>query len=395
MQFSIPVITYHTIGCHSVKRPWSFLTTPVDIFIRQMDWLYSKGYRTVTLRELYDYRTRKGNIPQKSVVLNFDDGFLDNWVIVADILKQYGFNGTVYVSTDFVDKRNVIRKKIKVEEIGGTELEDWWGYLSWNELREMEKSGCFDIQAHAKTHTWYYCSNQVVDFHRENDNYFWLWWNQFPEKKPFWLTEYKETDIPYGTPVLRYAKSLSAKQFFLNPEVISFCEEYVLEKGKHFLNSAEGRKHLKNEVEKKFGHSLGEYETDTMYVNRLEEEIILSKLEMEKQLGKKIEFLAFPGGGQNEISRKMIFDAGYLSVSGKNNRTNFPSEDASQFNRVGGWSGFLFKNQCISKFELEYFKLQIERGSGKSSVRVNLIDWAARLRRMYYNSFYRKSGENL
>lgn len=381
MEQSVPVITYHTIGFHTESRPWSFLSLSASIFERQMAWLKKSGYHTITLSELYDYRTKGKQIPKKSVVLNFDDGFLDNWVVAADILKYYGFIATVYVSTDFVDKRGIIRKQIPLKSYTNRiKLSDWWGYASWDELRAMEADGSFDVQGHAKTHTWYPMYDEIIDFFKPGDKYYWLWWNQFPERKALWLTEYSEQDVPYGYPIMKYGKSLSGRRFIVSQEVVDFAIEFVKARGLDCLNEV-GKNDLRSIIQTKFGKECGTYETENEYIQRLEDEIINSKTEIERNLNKKIEFLAFPGGGQNETSRRMIFDAGYLAVSGKTSRTNFPSQDTSQFNRVGGWSGLLVKGQALPLFEMQYLRMQIARGEGKRTLFVGALSIAGKIRR--------------
>ena len=73
--------------------------------------------------------------------------FSDSWVYVFPLLKKYGMKGTVFVTTDFVDPAEKRRKTIE-DVWSGRQSKDglqWWGYLSWAEMRTMYESGVIDF----------------------------------------------------------------------------------------------------------------------------------------------------------------------------------------------------------------------------------------------------------
>ena len=192
--FNIPVLTFHSVMDHDSNRPWSFLSISVKVFESILIYIKNLGYKTISLQELYDLKTGKLQDNSKMLLLHFDDGFLDNYTIVYPLLKKYGFKATVFVSPEFVDPRPVKRENAYQKLIKGepVKLEECWGYMSWDELREIDKSGVLDVQAHAMTHTWYPVSAKLVNLHHKGDSFYWLWWNRFSDKKPFWLTQYNE-----------------------------------------------------------------------------------------------------------------------------------------------------------------------------------------------------------
>lgn len=65
-------------------------------FEKQMKYLYDEGYQTLTMQEVYAWKKGEFSLPEKSVVLNFDDGFLSSIQYAEPILKRYGFHGTVF-----------------------------------------------------------------------------------------------------------------------------------------------------------------------------------------------------------------------------------------------------------------------------------------------------------
>ena len=141
--FSIPVLMFHSVANHGKHRPWSFLSMPVQTFELCIKHLYLNGFKTITLNQLYEYMNGNIDLPNKSIILTFDDGFLDNWVYAYPILKKYGMKGTIFVSPEFVDMTDEYRPNLEDIRSGYIPQNDleYWGYLSWNEMIKMEKEG--------------------------------------------------------------------------------------------------------------------------------------------------------------------------------------------------------------------------------------------------------------
>lgn len=123
----VPVLMYHSIR---VKNDNPLMVSP-EKFELQMDYLKKHGYYTLSLDELYDYFNNQRPIPEKSVVLTFDDGYKDNYTNLYPILKKYGFKGTVFVITGAIDKEA--------------------DFLTSKQIKEMD-ANCLDIQSHTFAH---------------------------------------------------------------------------------------------------------------------------------------------------------------------------------------------------------------------------------------------------
>ena len=67
-----------------------------------MEWLYTNGYRTLTLDELLN-----GEVRDKCVVLTFDDGHLEMFEVVAPILSKRGISATFFLNTGFLDNKDM------------------------------------------------------------------------------------------------------------------------------------------------------------------------------------------------------------------------------------------------------------------------------------------------
>ena len=81
--YCVPVLMYH----HVSPETGPITTTPKN-FESQMKGLVDEGYTTLTCDQFADFLAGKPT-PPKSVLLTFDDGYLDNWVYAHPILKKY------------------------------------------------------------------------------------------------------------------------------------------------------------------------------------------------------------------------------------------------------------------------------------------------------------------
>ena len=76
------------------------LTVSGTTFDSEMKKLKDGGYNVMTLNQLYDKIVT--GIPEKAVVLTFDDGYDDNSTVALPILQKYGFHGTFFIITSKV-----------------------------------------------------------------------------------------------------------------------------------------------------------------------------------------------------------------------------------------------------------------------------------------------------
>ncbi|AJA46254.1 polysaccharide deacetylase family protein [Clostridium pasteurianum DSM 525 = ATCC 6013] len=129
----IPVLMYHSIADNSnvTNLASKSIILPPEVFREQMQYLKDNGYTTLTLDELYNFLKNNKPVPEKSVVLTFDDAYKDNYTNAYPILKEFGFKATIFVITGGTDK------------IGA--------YLTSDQIKEMYANG-IDIQSHTVNH---------------------------------------------------------------------------------------------------------------------------------------------------------------------------------------------------------------------------------------------------
>ncbi|HLR35238.1 MAG TPA: polysaccharide deacetylase family protein [Tissierellales bacterium] len=97
----IPVLLYHhlLIAEDIEKYNWinNKIVLSVETFDKQMKYLHDNGYYVATLDELRQFIDGEIELPKKTVVITFDDGFLSNIVYGYPIMKQYNLHGTIFV----------------------------------------------------------------------------------------------------------------------------------------------------------------------------------------------------------------------------------------------------------------------------------------------------------
>ncbi|MCK4236494.1 MAG: polysaccharide deacetylase family protein, partial [Candidatus Krumholzibacteria bacterium] len=126
----VPVIMYHGVGPDRPDWVWDYLITPIDVFEGQMRLLREKGWTTISLAHLHSHMAEDTLLPDKPVVLTFDDGYLDNWVYAYPILKKYGHRAVIWMSTDFVDPSTEVRPTLDDPRTGRVDRVGT-GFLSW------------------------------------------------------------------------------------------------------------------------------------------------------------------------------------------------------------------------------------------------------------------------
>lgn len=97
----IPVLTYHHILPQDYINSYNWSNNSailsLEAFKEQMDFLYNNGFYTATLNELESFLDGKIDLPKKTVVITFDDGYLSNAKYAYPIMQQYNFKGTIFV----------------------------------------------------------------------------------------------------------------------------------------------------------------------------------------------------------------------------------------------------------------------------------------------------------
>jgi Polysaccharide deacetylase len=122
----VPVLEYH-----GVDNRHNYLAVSRDEFARQMEALHVGDFHTISMAQYARYaRGEPVSLPDRPILITFDDGRLDSYRGADATLAKYGFRATIFVVPEWPDK--------------------FPGFaLNWNELRAMQASGRWDVQEHA------------------------------------------------------------------------------------------------------------------------------------------------------------------------------------------------------------------------------------------------------
>jgi len=102
----IPILCYHRV-CpkNEFGKVRSVCVTP-ESFRSQMRLLKFLGYKPQSLQNVVAYLQIQKNLPSKSVVITFDDGYRDNLIHALPVLKEFGFSATIFLVTGLIGKTN-------------------------------------------------------------------------------------------------------------------------------------------------------------------------------------------------------------------------------------------------------------------------------------------------
>jgi peptidoglycan/xylan/chitin deacetylase (PgdA/CDA1 family) len=128
----VPILTYHETYEHQGEYG---ITTA--LFEEHMRALYEAGCTAVDFDQLRAYVLRGEPLPERPVVITFDDGYLCNFEQAGPVLEKYGFKATVFAIGVSVGK--------DVYKDTGRKMNP---HFSADEAMEMIAKGLFRVQSH-------------------------------------------------------------------------------------------------------------------------------------------------------------------------------------------------------------------------------------------------------
>lgn len=97
----IPVLAYHRVVSDETKASGAFVndrfTISLSTFTQQMNWLRDQHYTAITCDQLYSWHNRRINLPARSVLITFDDGYASTIENVIPVLEATGLRGTAFI----------------------------------------------------------------------------------------------------------------------------------------------------------------------------------------------------------------------------------------------------------------------------------------------------------
>lgn len=122
----VPVLYYHSVSLNADNE----VTITPEMLEKQLTYINDNNYTTITMKELYDYLKNNKPIPEKSIVITFDDGYMNNYTEAFPILKALNMKATIFCVGNSLDGSY---------------------YLSHEAIKEMSDYG-IDIESHTVNH---------------------------------------------------------------------------------------------------------------------------------------------------------------------------------------------------------------------------------------------------
>jgi peptidoglycan/xylan/chitin deacetylase (PgdA/CDA1 family) len=374
-------IMFHSAGLNKLAWRSAHVSEPLDIIRDKLEMIHQEGYESLFMREAAEHIGEKHD---RLVHLNFDDGYLDNWVHIFPLLEKFRLKATVYVTAEFVDPGETVRRRSDSSEREHDPAGCCAGFLSYREMREMEASGLVEIQSHSLTHTWYFKGPAIVDFWRPGAatrplGPVWMLWNDAPDRKPFYLTEAAgmERNIPYGTPIYEHGKSLETLRYFPDEDVLAGkLIEKAESEGDGFFERPGWREELIGIVRdyRRGRGTRGEYESADAHARRISVELSESKSRIEEGLAHRIDGICWPGGGVTEQVVLTAKEIGYryftLPSAWRNAPRNRYFEE--MIPRIGSLTRITLKGRDLGYATKRDFKYHMRYHNGQGLARIML-----------------------
>lgn len=130
---NVPVLLYHHIQplAEAAQLGHSQLTVDSNYFDEQMAYLAASGYHSLSADELTDALIHHRVLPDKSILVTFDDGYDDNYTYAFQILKKHNIAGNFMIATGLIENK---------------------GYMTWDNLKEMAGNPLMHIYNHTWSH---------------------------------------------------------------------------------------------------------------------------------------------------------------------------------------------------------------------------------------------------
>lgn len=135
-EIQLPVIMYHSILRYSGKNN-KYIITP-ELFEKDLIYIKKQGYTPVFMKDVIAFVDGKGRLPQKPIVLTFDDGYYNNYYYASPLLEKHNMKAVISVVGKMSD-----------EYSDSPDKNPNYAHVSWDDILKMHLSGYWEIQNHS------------------------------------------------------------------------------------------------------------------------------------------------------------------------------------------------------------------------------------------------------
>jgi peptidoglycan/xylan/chitin deacetylase (PgdA/CDA1 family) len=141
LSFQIPILMYHSIARSTNPKFMPIAVSPAS-FAAQMAYLHQHSYTPINVIRLVRLLLQGSALPERPVVITFDDGFADFFTDALPVLQQYNFTATLYITTGFVGRTSLW---LRHEEEAQRPI------LTWSQISEINACG-IECGGHSHSH---------------------------------------------------------------------------------------------------------------------------------------------------------------------------------------------------------------------------------------------------
>ena len=131
----VPVIMYHAV-MDDTSRLGKYVISPEELE-SDFKWLSENGYTAVLSEDLINYTENGAALPEKPILLTFDDGYYNNYLYAYPTAKRYGMKFVLSPIGKYADLYTETPDK-----------SPYYAHCTWDMLREMQSSGVVEIANH-------------------------------------------------------------------------------------------------------------------------------------------------------------------------------------------------------------------------------------------------------
>ena len=139
----MPTLMYHKIGDYPPGSQLAKLWVTTADFRRQLSYLKENGYTSIDFRDWRDAEKGVKPLPEKPVLITFDDGYMNNYELAYPLLREFKMKGCIFLVYETMDKHNSWHDPA---------TEPWLKMLTWTQIHEMQDSGVIEFGSHTMRH---------------------------------------------------------------------------------------------------------------------------------------------------------------------------------------------------------------------------------------------------
>lgn len=132
-EISVPIIMYHSI---LKSKSGDYIVHPSTLE-NDLKFIKDNGYNTITMTDLINYVYFDSELPEKPIIITFDDGHYNNLTYALPLLEKYDMVAVISIVGKYTEKYTE-----------SDEVNPNYSYLRWKDINDLIKSGRFEFQNH-------------------------------------------------------------------------------------------------------------------------------------------------------------------------------------------------------------------------------------------------------